>query len=59
MSDYVMVVVWLAGAGICLWIARARHVEPSFFWNAIVVLLGPLAIPLLFLAKRRPSSKDA
>ena len=58
MSAYVPVLIWLLSAGICYWIARARHVQPSFFWNAIVVLLGPLAIPLVFFAKpQEPSSQ--
>ena len=51
MGAYIPVIVWLIGMAICAWIARKRNVKPSFFWNLVVVSLGPFAIPLIFLAK--------
>ena len=58
MSAYGPVLIWLLSAVVCFLIAKARHLRPSFFWNAVVVLLGPLAIPLVFLARpQEPSSR--
>ena len=51
MAAYVPVIVWAIGAIICFYIAKARNVKPNLFWNLVVVFLGPLAIPLMFLAK--------
>ncbi len=51
MSAYIPVIIWLISAVICIYIARIRHVKPSFPRNLAVVLLGPFAIPLVFLAK--------
>lgn len=51
MGPYIPAIVWLIGMAICAWIARKRNVKPSFFWNLLVVFLGPLAIPLVLLAK--------
>ena len=51
MDAYPPAMVWILGAAVCFWIARVRHVRPNFFWNALVALLGPFAIPLIFLAK--------
>lgn len=51
MSAYVPAAVWLLSALACLYIARARHVKPSFVRNLVVVLLGPFAIPLVLFAK--------
>jgi hypothetical protein len=48
---YIPVAIWFASALICIYIARRRRVKPSFFWNLVVILLGPFAIPLVFLAK--------
>ena len=53
MDKYMPVLVWVISAMICYYIAAARNVKPSLFWKLIVVVLGPLAIPLLFLAKSR------
>ena len=51
MAMYVPAIVWVIGAIICYFIAKSRNVKPNLFWNLIVVVLGPLAIPLMFLAK--------
>ena len=51
MSGYVPVLIYLLGVGVCAWIAKARHVRPGFLWSAVAVILGPFAIPLMFLAK--------
>ena len=54
MGQFIPVVVWIISAIICYMIAQKRGVEPTLFWNLVVVFLGPLAIPLVFLA--RPKS---
>ena len=51
MSGYVVVLIYLLSVGVCAWIAKARHVRAGFLWTAVVVILGPFAIPLIFLAK--------
>ncbi len=51
MSAYIPVLVWLISAGICYYIAKRRNVKSTFLWRLAVVLLGPLAIPLIFFAK--------
>lgn len=48
------VMVWVICAIICCCIAKERNIKPSLFWTLVVVFLGPLAIPLLFLAKSEP-----
>lgn len=48
---YIPAVIWFVSALICIYLARKRHVKASFFWNLMIVLLGPFAIPLVFLAK--------
>jgi hypothetical protein len=53
MGAYIPFLVWLAGMAICAYIARKRNVRVTFFWNLVVVVLGPFAIPLMFLAKPR------
>jgi hypothetical protein len=54
MANYMPVLVWVICAMICYYIAKARNVKPSLFWTLIVVFLGPLAMPLLLLAKSQP-----
>jgi len=51
MGAYLPAVVWLIGAFICAWIAWRRGVEATLVRNLVVVILGPLAIPLVFLMK--------
>jgi len=51
MSEYVVVLICFLSIAVCAWIAKARHVRPGFLWKAVVVLFGPFAIPLMFLAK--------
>ncbi len=51
MGAYIPVIVWLIGIAICAWILNVRNVKSSFFWNLLITVLGPLAIPLVFLAK--------
>ena len=48
---YLPVAIWIVSALICIYIARKRHVKRSLLRNFVVVLLGPFAIPLVFLAK--------
>ena len=56
MGAYIPALVWLISAFVCAWIARRRDVEASLFRNLVVVFLGPLAIPLVFLVK--PSRQE-
>ena len=51
MATYIPLIAWVIGAIICSYVAKARNVKPSLFWVLVVVFLGPLAIPLMFLAK--------
>lgn len=51
MAAYILVVVWVICAITCYYIAKIRNVKPSLFWRLVVVFLGPIAIPLLFLTK--------
>ena len=58
MTAYVLVLIWLLSAVVCYYIAKARGVKTGLMWNMIVALLGPFAIPLifLFLAKAEEST---
>lgn len=51
MGAYIPAIVWLIGAVICGRIAKKRHVKATLFRTLIVVFLGPLAIPLVYLFK--------
>lgn len=51
MGPYIPAIVWLIGIAICVWLFRVRNVKSNFFWNLLITFLGPLAIPLVFLAK--------
>jgi len=51
MAAYVPAIIWLFSAIICYYIAKVRHVRPNIFWTLVAVILGPLAIPLIFFAK--------
>ena len=51
MVTYVPVIIWIVSAIICHYIAKERNVKPNLVRTLIVVLLGPLAIPLTFLVK--------
>ena len=59
MIDYVPVLIWVLSAIICYYIAKARGVKYGLMWNMIIVLLGPFAIPLIFLARPRESTADS
>jgi hypothetical protein len=58
MSAYIPVVVWVISGVVCIYIAKRRHVKLSLFWDFVVVLLGPFAVPLMFLAKADTTSKN-
>lgn len=51
MSAYIPVIIWFISAIMCFYIARMRLVKLTFIRNLLVVLLGPLALPLVFFAK--------
>ena len=54
MATFVPVIIWVVSAVICHYIARARNVKPNLMRRLIVVVFGPLAIPLVFLVKPEP-----
>jgi len=56
MDALIPTIVWLLGMVICVIIAKKRNVTPTLFWRLLVVVLGPLAIPLVLLA--RPDKRD-
>jgi hypothetical protein len=58
MDAYIFVVIWGLSVGVCLWIGKVRHIRPNFFWNSLVAILGPLAIPFLLLARPGSAAKD-
>ena len=54
MGAYIPFLVWLIAGYICFLIARKRNVKPTVFRTLIVVFLGPLAIPLVYLFRPEP-----
>lgn len=51
MSTYILTVAWVLSNIFCIYIAKIRHVNPTLTWRLFAVILGPLAIPLVFFAK--------
>ncbi len=51
MAAYIPAIIWIISAIVCYYIAKARKIKSNFIRKLIVVLLGPLAIPLVFLIK--------
>lgn len=52
MSPVVLIVgVFLVSAVVCHFIAKQRGRDPVF-WGVMGAVIGPLAIPLVFLSKR-------
>jgi len=58
MAAYVPVIIWIISTIICHYIAKARNVKSNLVRRLIVVFLGPLAIPLTFLAKPENSTDN-
>lgn len=58
MAAYLPVLIWTFSAAICYYIGMRRGIKPTLTSKVLVVLLGPFAIPLLFLAKPEEASKD-
>jgi len=52
MSPLAVVLAWLAGVIVCELVARRRGARLGPGWRFVVVMLGPLAIPLVFFARR-------
>jgi hypothetical protein len=57
MAAYIPLIIWLIGAFICFYIARARKLKPGLTWRLTIVILGPLAIPLMFIRKPEQNIK--
>jgi hypothetical protein len=51
MAAYIPALIWLLSAVVCFRIVKRRHVKPTAILGIIAALLGPIAIPLLLLAK--------
>jgi hypothetical protein len=51
MDPYIPVIVWTVGMVVCAIIAGKRGLKPGLFVTLVVVFLGPLAIPLMYLFK--------
>jgi hypothetical protein len=51
MGAFIPFLVWLISAFICHLIAKKRNVKVSTLFITLVVILGPLAIPLVYLFK--------
>jgi hypothetical protein len=51
MTAYIPALIWLLSAVVCLQIAKRRHVKPTAIRAMLVALLGPIAIPLVLVAK--------
>lgn len=51
MSTYIPALIWLISAVVCVGIAKHRHVKATTPWKMLVAVIGPLAIPLVLLAK--------
>jgi hypothetical protein len=51
MASYLPIIIWTVSAIACHFIARSRNVKTGFIRTLVAVLLGPLAIPLVFLVK--------
>ena len=55
MSAYVITFIWLLSHIICFYLAKKRQVKPNLFHKIVAVILGPLAIPLVFALKPNQS----
>jgi len=55
MGAYIPFLVWLISAVICDQIARKRNVKVTLFRTLLVVILGPFAIPLVYVFKTEQS----
>ena len=51
MGAILPVIIWVTSAIICHLIARQRNVRVNHFRTMLIVVLGPLAIPLAFFFK--------
>jgi hypothetical protein len=51
MAAYIPAIIWIISAISCIVIANSRNVKPTLVRSLIVLILGPLAIPLVFFAK--------
>ena len=51
MTEYLPVLIWLLSGLVCLLIEKRRSLKRSTLRAIMVTLLGPLAIPLVLLAR--------
>jgi len=51
MNPFILLATWIISIIAFEVIARRRGVTPGPFWRFVVVALGPLAVPLAFLAR--------
>ena len=57
MTAYLPALIWALSAAIYYCLGKSRRIKPKLIWTFLVVLLGPFAIPLVFLAKPDEASK--
>ena len=55
MAAYILVAIWVISHFICVYILRRRNVKTGLTLDILGVFLGPFAIPLAFIAGRKPS----
>lgn len=51
MAAYAIVAIWLISNIVCLYLVKKRNVELGLVLRIVGVLLGPLAIPLVYILK--------
>ncbi len=51
MSMYILPLIWIIGAIACYLIAKRKNIQLTAFWNITFVILGPIAIPFILIAK--------
>ena len=55
MSGYVIAVIWILSNFLCAYLIKKRNLEPGVPLTALGVILGPFAIPLVFILKPKSS----
>ena len=51
MFAYILVAIWLFSHIVCLYLVKQRNLRPGIVLKVIGVILGPLAIPLVYILK--------
>lgn len=59
MTAYLLVSVWLVSALLCHYIAKSRGNKLSVWWDMALAVLGPFAIPFVYLIKTNPDTRKS